>query len=108
MRYVLGLLAVTVGLATLQSVQARPINSAVSQITAPIDESKLVTLSGSTRPEATAENDRGQVSASLPLDHIEFLLRRPLEQQRQVEQLIADLHNPASPHFHKWLAAGEF
>ena len=39
-------------------------------ITQPVDESKLVTLAGNTRPEANAANDLGRVDYKLPLEHI--------------------------------------
>ena len=45
-------------------------------ITEAIDESKLVTLSGNTRPEARrGENDRGLVPDSTPVEHMFLQLR---------------------------------
>ncbi len=32
----------------------------------------------------------------------------PAEKKLQLDQLIEDLHNPASPNYHKWLTADEF
>ena len=73
-----------------------------------VDESKLVALAGNTRPEANAGNDRGAVADDLTLHHILLQLKRSPEQERAVEKLVADLHNPQSPAFHKWLTAEEF
>ncbi|HEY1760287.1 MAG TPA: S53 family peptidase [Bryobacteraceae bacterium] len=73
-----------------------------------VDESKLVTLAGNTRPEATAENDLGAVSDDLTLDHMMLQLKRSPQQEQAVEQLVAELHNPQSPSFHKWLTASDF
>ena len=70
-----------------------------------VDENKLVTLAGNTRPEANAENDLGAVSDDLRLDHMMLQLKRSPQQEQAVEQFIADLHNPKSPNFHKWLTA---
>ena len=74
-------------------------------ITQKIDESKLVTLTGNTRPEANKNNDRGTVSGGLALDHMLLQLRRPSELESSLAQYIAELHNPTSPNFHQWLSA---
>ena len=77
-------------------------------ITQPINEGNLVALSGNTRPEANAANDRGIVSDSLPLQHMMLQLRRPAAQEQALETLIDQLHDPKSPNFHHWLSAAEF
>jgi subtilase family serine protease len=73
-----------------------------------VDETKLVSLAGNTRPEATAENDLGAVSDNLSLDHMMLQLKRSAQQEQAVVQFIAELHDPHSPNFHKWLTASEF
>jgi subtilase family serine protease len=73
-----------------------------------VDEKKLVTLAGNTRPEVTAENDLGAVSDDLSLDHMLLQLKRPPQQEQAVVQFIDELYNPQSPNFHKWLTASEF
>ena len=73
-----------------------------------IDESQLVTLAGNTRPEANAANDLGAVSDDLNLDHMMLQLRRSPQAEQAVVHLIAELHDPQSPRFHKWLTASEF
>ncbi|HEX3821883.1 MAG TPA: S53 family peptidase [Candidatus Sulfotelmatobacter sp.] len=77
-------------------------------ITSPVNEGSRVTLSGNTHPAATAENDRGRVSDSLPMEHLQLLLRRPVEQDRALDKYITDLQTPASPNYHRWLSAREF
>jgi subtilase family serine protease len=73
-----------------------------------VDENELVTLKGNTRPEATAENDLGAVEDSLNMDHMLLQLKRSATQEQAAAQFVADLHNPKSPSFHKWLTASEF
>ena len=73
-----------------------------------IQPGRLVTLRGNTRPEANAANDLGRVADSLPLDHMMLQLKRSPGQEQAVEQFIAELHDPQSPNFHKWLSAAEF
>ncbi len=52
-----------------------------------LDENKLVTLAGNTRPEATAENDLGAVSDGLSLDHMMLQLKRSPQQEQAVVRL---------------------
>ena len=86
-----------------QAQNARPV-----LMTQSVDESKLVTLSGNTRPEAKKQNDRGLVADSFPMEHMLLQLKRSPEQERELLQLIDDLHNSSLPTFHHWLTAKEF
>jgi hypothetical protein len=76
-------------------------------ITGTIDETKLVTLPGNTRPEANAQNDRGRLADSSPLNHMMLLLRRSSGQEQALEKLIDRLHDSESPDFHRWLPEQE-
>jgi subtilase family serine protease len=73
-----------------------------------VDEHKLVTLGGNTRPEVATSNDLGMVADDLALDHMMLQLKRSPEQEKAVEQFIAEQQDPKSPNFHKWLTAAEF
>jgi hypothetical protein len=73
-----------------------------------VDESKLVTLGGNTRPEAKAKYDRGRVPDNLLMEHLLLLLRRSPDQERELEKFIDELHDSSSPTFHRWLTAEEF
>ena len=77
-------------------------------ITQEIDESRLVTLKGNARPEANATNDRGAVADDFQMEHMLLQLQRPPEQEQALEEFIDQLHDPASPNFHRWLSAQEF
>jgi subtilase family serine protease len=77
-------------------------------LTQPINEARLVTLTGNTRPEANAANDRGPVADSLPLGHMLLLLRRSAAQEAALDQAIDDLQDPHSPDYHHWFSAAEF
>jgi subtilase family serine protease len=77
-------------------------------VTTPIDDTRLVTLAGNTRPEATAANDRGAVADTLPLQHMLLLLQPSPERQAALERAIEDLQDPQSPEYHHWLSAAEF
>lgn len=73
-----------------------------------IDENQRTTLAGNTRPEAVAANDLGAVASDLRLDHMLLQLQRSPAQEQAAVQFIAELHNPKSPNFHKWLTAQQF
>jgi len=76
-------------------------------ITQAVNERNLVTLSGNTRPEAIAANDRGPVADDMQLSHMYLLLKRAPEQETAVETLVAQLHDANSVQYHKWLTPDE-
>ncbi len=77
-------------------------------ITEPIDESKLVTLRGNTRPEArNPANDRGRVDDSFPMAHMLLQLRRPPALEQEFETYIEQLTDKTSPNFRHWLMPAE-
>jgi subtilase family serine protease len=82
--------------------------SAAPLITQPINKGVPVMLAGNTRPEANAPNDRGSVADTLSIEHMLLQQRRSAEQEQALEQLIDQLHDPASPNFHQWLTPSEY
>jgi hypothetical protein len=76
-------------------------------ITQAIDPSRLVRLAGNTRPEAKPQNDQGAVPDNFPMPHMMLQMRRSSQQERALEGLIEQLHDPASPNFHQWLTPAE-
>ncbi|MGO9939162.1 MAG: protease pro-enzyme activation domain-containing protein [Terracidiphilus sp.] len=91
-------LALSLGLATIA-----PAESHNPRITEAVDNSRLIVLAGNTRPEATAANDRGPVDDATPMNALQLVLQRSPENEAAFDRLIADLHNPKSASFHKWL-----
>ncbi|MGH9714723.1 MAG: S53 family peptidase [Candidatus Acidiferrales bacterium] len=77
-------------------------------ITENLDENKMVTLRGNTRPEARRENDRGIVADNFAMEHMLLQLRRSPEQERSLQQFIEELHTKGSPNFHRWTVARKF
>ena len=101
--YTLPSLALILGLAMIAPAQTnhQPL------ITQKVDNSHLVVLEGNTRPEATAANDMGLVEDSMPLKGLQMVMQRSPENEKAFTQHIADLHNPKSAVFHKWLTNAE-
>lgn len=73
-----------------------------------IDDGQRVTLTGNKRPEANAMNDRGPVPASLPMQHMQLLLRLPMEKQADLDRLLQQIQDPNSSNYHKWLTPQQF
>jgi subtilase family serine protease len=88
--------------------QGQTSNPSRPLVTRNIDDSRLVSLRGNTRPEANFANDRGAVPEDLLLDHMLLLLRRPQEQEATLKLFLDQLHDPQSPNFHHWLTAAQF
>lgn len=86
--------------------QAGSLNSS-PRIVDSIDETQLVTLKGDTHPLALSRYDQGAVSDSLPMEHMYLQLKRSPDQERALENLLADLQNPQSSSYHRWLTADE-
>jgi subtilase family serine protease len=84
---------------------AQPPNSGPEPIiTAPIDESQLVTLGGNTTAAALhGENDRGPVADNFVFDHLLLTLKLAPETEARLVKLIDEMHNQDSPEFHHWL-----
>ena len=94
-----------------QSAQAQTVEMgrhARPRITGNINESDVVTLKGTTHPEARQEHDRGKVKDDFQMHHLLLQLRRSPEQEEAVQKLIDALHDPDSPEYHRWLSADEF
>jgi len=79
-----------------------------AQVKGPIDETQRVTLAGNTRPEADAKNDLGQVDDSLPMEHMQLLLKRTAKLQQELDAYTESLSEKSSPNYHKWLTPDEF
>jgi subtilase family serine protease len=82
--------------------------SARPLITKPVNETKMRTLKGNTRPEASVGSDLGKVSDSFQMDHMLLQLQRSPEQEAAVKAFIDQQHDASSPEFHHWLTADEF
>lgn len=73
------------------------------RIVHPIDESSLVTLTGNMHPAAIEKNDRGPVSASLPMSGLTLVLSRSAGEQAAFNAFVASQYDQSSPSFHQWL-----
>jgi uncharacterized protein (TIGR03437 family) len=77
-------------------------------LSAQVDDTRMVRLSGRVHPQATPRNDRGAVDGSWQLPGITLLLKPSAAQQAGLEQMLAQQQDPSSPNFHRWLTPEQF
>lgn len=92
---------------TLAAAGAVPGSARRPAITKKIDETRWARLVGNVRPEANGQNDRGAVDNSLPLDHLQLLLRRPADSEAALAAYMDRLQTPGNADYHHWLTAEE-
>lgn len=78
------------------------------RIRGPITQSGSVALRGNVSPRAQPKNDRGPVEASFQLRYITLVLKPAQAQRAELDQLLEDQQNPASPEFRKWLTPEQY
>lgn len=78
---------------------------ATTQITSAISNGKLISLKGTVIAAAQPRFDRGEVSSNLHLGSMTLLLKRSPERAARAAAYAAQLTDPHSPYFHKWLTA---
>jgi len=93
------------GLVCMAPLAAR---AAQAQIKGPVDDTHRVTLGGNTRAEANPANDLGQVDDSLPMEHMQLLLKRSVKLQQDLDAYTGSLSDKNSPNYHLWLTPDEF
>lgn len=76
-------------------------------ITEPIDDTRLITLVGNTRPEANIHNDRGRVADAFQLNHMLLQLKRAPEVEQAFADHVESLTDKSSPNFRQWMTAQE-
>jgi uncharacterized protein (TIGR03437 family) len=85
------------------AVRAQP-----SRLAGGIDNGRRVTLSGRVPLLANARNDRGPVEGTFTLPGITLLLKPSGAQQSDLQQLLIEQQDAASPSFHRWLTPEQY
>jgi subtilase family serine protease len=101
-------IAALLALTAVTAAYAGPNGFPKPAISADAESTPFTTLRGNTRPEAVSENDEGAVADSLPLNHMLLQLKRSVEREAALNQLIDDLHDPKSGSYHQWLSPEDF
>lgn len=83
-------------------------NGQVSRPAAVLGETQLVTLTGNIHPLARAEYDMGPVDAETRLDRMILELQPSATQQAELDLLVEEQQDAASPLYHQWLKPAEY
>ncbi len=78
------------------------------RITRPVNLRQWRSVPGTLHRLAQPQFDQGAVAAAMPMDYMVLLTRQSPEQQAELDQLLADQQNPASPNYRHWLTPEEF
>ncbi|MBB6187586.1 protease pro-enzyme activation domain-containing protein [Rhodanobacter sp. MP7CTX1] len=70
-----------------------------------VDNSRLVTVQGSRPLRTLTATDAGVLPDSKPIRNMSLVLKRSADKQGRFDAYVNQLHNPASPNYHKWLTA---
>ena len=73
-----------------------------------IDNNDTVILRGNVHPLARPKFDRGLTDPSLPMERMILTLRLSDGKKAELDGLLTELHDPASPNYHHWLTPEEF
>lgn len=68
-----------------------------------IDRSRMTPVNGGMQAALSSFIDRGEVAATLPMEHVQLLLRRPAERQAAFNAEVDALHTRGNPGYHHWL-----
>jgi len=73
-----------------------------------IDQSQMTALRGNVHPLARAEFDQGQVDPGMQIPNISINFKLSAAQQADLDQLVAQQQDPASPNYHRWLTPEQY
>jgi subtilase family serine protease len=93
---------------TLLLVSASVLAQSAPRIIQAVNNAQVVALPGNVHPLARPKYDKGVAPASLPMERMLLVLKRSPKQEQSLQAIIASLHNPKSPSFHKWLTPEQF
>jgi subtilase family serine protease len=82
--------------------------SMAPRITSEITNSEPATLRGSLHPMAQARFDAGRLPAATRLNGASIVFSRSAEQEAELQELIAQQQDTASPLYHQWLTPDQF
>lgn len=90
------------------SQKAQAVAVPVPLLSGSIDETRLLRLPGSMRPEAKAQQSAEVAPDDFKLDRMILQLKRSKAQEAALKRLLDDQQNPNSPQYHRWLSPSEF
>ncbi len=102
------LLVYPISFAQSASAQSSQDSLVPARITAPIDESSLVTLPGNVHPLALTGLDNGPAPVSMPANRLLLVLSRSMQQEADLQTYLQSIQDRNSPNYRKFLSPSEF
>ncbi len=102
------LLSIAIGLTVCGSALHAQVSAIAPRISAPIDETSLVTLKGNVTSLARSQFDKGEADSATQMTSIRLVLSRSREQEAALEQYMAQQLDKSSPNYHRWLTPEQF
>lgn len=78
------------------------------RVTATVDNNTVTALANTHLKLATQTQPVESVADSLPMNHLQLVLKRSALREKSLAKLIADQHDPSSRKFHQWLTPAQF
>src|SRR6266851_2810620 len=78
------------------------------RILSPIDAAQTAVVKGTAHPVARAQSDQGRTDTTRRLSGVTVTFRLSPAQQADLNQLLRDQQNPASPQYHKWITPAQY
>ena len=79
-----------------------------NRIDTAVSSSRMVAIPGSVHPRALQATDLGPLAGDTHLPAMSLHFTPSAEQQAAINQLLADLQDPASPRYHQWLTPQQY
>ena len=79
-----------------------------NRINTAVSSSRMVAIPGSVHPRALQATDLGPLAGDTQLPGMSLHFTLSAEQQSTINQLLADLQDPASPRYHQWLTPQQY
>ncbi len=97
-----------ISLALLVSTLSNAQTSTVARINRPVNDSDVALLPGGVHPRIAQALDQGSVSASMPLHRMAMFFKSSAAQQKDLDELLREQQDPASPNYRKWLTPEQY
>src|SRR5579863_2304663 len=78
------------------------------RILGPVDAAQIAVVKGTAHPLARLQYDQGRTDTTQRLSGVTLTFRLSAAQQADLDQLLRDQQNAASPHYHKWLTPAQY
>ena len=95
-------------LLTVAAISPAQITAPQDRILQPIDGRQMTALRGNVHPLARPEFDQGRLNPLTPLQGVTLSFKLSASQQADVDELMAEQQDPASPNYHKWLTPEQY